>query len=217
VSTGKFLKGSNQRQLFYTCYGKSKKRTNCTGKSMYAHYRIDDMVDGVIHQIFDSMRSIPKSEVINSGLTALQQEQESIYKTAQRDYTKAAADIAQLKTEVLKSIRGESKFTPDLLNELITEAEKTLAEVGTVRDNAKKELENCKYRIFEMQAKYDEVISWTELYDAADFSAKKMIVANLINRVDVGTDFNIHIDFNIDLSHFNIQIPDCTFGQSKTA
>ena len=54
----------------------------------------------------------------------------------------------------------------------------------------------------EMQAQYDEVISWTELYDAADLAAKKIIIANLINRVDVSTDYKVHIDFNIDLKHF---------------
>ena len=42
------------------------------------------------------------------------------------------------------------------------------------------------------------------MYDATDLAAKKMIVANLINRVDVSTDYKVHIDFNIDLSHFNI-------------
>jgi len=67
------------------------------------------------------------------------------------------------------------------------------------------------------QAKYDEVISWTELYDAADLTAKKMIVANLINRIDVGTDYYINIDLNIDLAHFGIQLDFCTYGQEKTA
>ena len=32
-----------------------------------------------------------------------------------------------------------------------------------------------------------------------------MIVANLINRIEVGTDYELHIDFNIDLSQFKIQ------------
>ncbi|MEA4895635.1 MAG: hypothetical protein VB064_10285 [Oscillospiraceae bacterium] len=56
----------------------------------------------------------------------------------------------------------------------------------------------------EIQAQYDEVISWTELYDASDIPAKKMIVAKLINRIEVGRDYEIHIDFNIDLAQFNI-------------
>ena len=60
-------------------------------------------------------------------------------------------------------------------------------------------------------------ISWTELYDAADLAARKMIVANLINRIEVGIDYQIHIDFNIDLEHFGVHFDFCSFGQTKTA
>ena len=68
-----------------------------------------------------------------------------------------------------------------------------------------------------MQVKYDEVISWTEFYDAADLATKKMIVANLINRIEVGTDYQIHIDLNIDIAHYNIQLNFCTHGQREKA
>ena len=217
VSTGKFIKGENQRQLFYICYGKSRKRTDCDGKSMYAHKRIDDMVDSVIRYIFENMRCIPKSEVIDSGLSAYRAEKESLYKSAQQTYIKTAAELAELKSEVIKAIRGVSKFSPDLLNELIAASEGELTETENTCNIAKHELDSCKQRISEMQAKYDEVISWTELYDAADLPAKKMIVANMINRIEVGEGFKLHIDFNIDLSHFNIQLDGLTFGQNKTA
>ena len=217
VATGKFIKGEQQRQLFYHCYGKAKKRTDCDGKSMYAHKRIDDMVDRVIRYIFEGMRSIPKSEVITSSLMTLRTEKESLYKTAQHCFTKKASELVELKAEVIKTIRGESKFTPELLNEIITETETSLAEAEVIRNNAKYELDSCKYHISEMQAKYDEVISWTELYDAADLPAKKMIVANMIDRIEVGESFKLHIDFNIDLSHFNIQLDELTSGQNKTA
>jgi len=218
-ANGRFVidNGIKQKRLRYMCYGKSKKLTDCKGQTGYSVKRLDDLVDGVIRHIFGRMQSIPKSEVINSGYLVLQQEQETIYKAAQREYARTAGDIVELKAEVLKSIRGESKFSPELLNELITQAERGLAEIENVKDSAKRELEEHKNRMIELQAQYDEVISWTELYDAADLSAKKMIIANLVNRIDVDTDYQIHIDFNIDLSHFDIQFDFCTYGQSKTA
>lgn len=33
-----------------------------------------------------------------------------------------------------------------------------------------------------------------------------MIVANLINRIEVGADYEIHIDLNVDLAQFNIKM-----------
>jgi DNA invertase Pin-like site-specific DNA recombinase len=204
-----YIDGVKMSKLRYLCYGKSRKQTDCHGQSGYNAQKLDNVVDGVIRYIFSQMKNIPKSEVVSHGLAAVRQEHESRYKAAQREYTKAAADLAELKAEVLKAIRGESKFTPELLNELITEAEKGLAAIEAARNTAKQELDSCKHRMTEMQAQYDEVISWTELYDAADFAAKKMIIANLINRIEVSTDYKVHIDFNIDLSHFNIELDSC--------
>jgi len=219
ATNGRYIyeNGEKFKKLRYVCYGKSRKQTNCNGQTGYSAIRLDDSVDGVIRHIFENMRSIPKSEVVTSGLKAFQHEQENRYKVAQREYVKTANDISELKAEVLKSIRGESKFTPELLNELIAQAESDLAEFEAVRDNAKKELDRCKYRIEEMQVRYDEVISWTELYDAAGLAAKKMIVANLINRIEVRVDYQIHIDLNIDIAHFNIELDICTYAQKETA
>jgi len=219
ATNGKYIyeNGERYKRLRYMCYGKSRKQTDCRGQTGYAVTRLDSVIDGIIRHVFENMQSIPKSEVVSSGLKALEQEQESRFKTAQRDYTKAAADLAELKNEVIKSIRGESKFSPELLNELITQTESKLAEVVVVRDTARHELDRCKFRIEEMQVKYDEVISWTELYDVADLAAKKMIVANLINRIEVGTDYQIHIDLNIDLAHYDIQLDFCTYKEMATA
>ena len=219
ATNGKYIyeNGEKLRKLRYMCYGKSRKRTDCQGQTGYTANRLDSTVDGVIRHIFENMRSIPKSEVVTSGLKALQQERESRYKVAQRNYTKAASDLAELKAEVLNAIRGESKFTPELLNELIATTEKGLAEFEAARDTAKQELDECKHRIEDMRAKYDEVISWTELYDAADLAAKKMIIANLVNRIEVGTDYEIHISLNVDLAHFNIQLDICSYEQKETA
>ena len=212
-----YVDGEKIKKLRYMCYGKSRKQTDCQGQTGYAAYKLDGAVDEIIRHIFKNMQSIPKAEVVNSGLKALQEEQESRYKTAQRDYAKTTADLTELKSEVLKSIRGESKFSPELLNDLILQTEKNLAEIEAVREAAKRKFNESQYRIEEMQTRYDEVISWTELYDDVDLAAKKMIVANLINRIEVGDDYKIRIDLNIDLNHFDIQVDRCTHGQVKTA
>lgn len=48
----------------------------------------------------------------------------------------------------------------------------------------------------------DELVSWAELYDDAEFAQKKMIVNCLIRRVDVCRDYKLKIDFNFDFQQF---------------
>lgn len=47
--------------------------------------------------------------------------------------------------------------------------------------------------------------------------AKKMIIANLINRIEVGTGYKINIDFNINLEHFKIDLDGYGYEQYITA
>lgn len=49
---------------------------------------------------------------------------------------------------------------------------------------------------------YDELIFYADLYDSASFEAKKMIVNQLIRRVDVCRGYQINISFNFDLTPY---------------
>ena len=49
---------------------------------------------------------------------------------------------------------------------------------------------------------YEELISFSDLYDSASFEAKKMIVSQLIRRVDIYRRYQIHVDFNFDLAQY---------------
>ena len=51
--------------------------------------------------------------------------------------------------------------------------------------------------------RYDDIISWADMYDSASMESKKMIVSCLIRRVEVYRDYRLHIDFNIDFEQFS--------------
>lgn len=55
-----------------------------------------------------------------------------------------------------------------------------------------------------LNAQYDDMISWAEMYDSASMESKKMIVSCLIRRVEVYQDYRLHIDFNIDFEQFSM-------------
>ena len=54
-----------------------------------------------------------------------------------------------------------------------------------------------------LNAQYDDIISWADMYDSASTESKKMIVSCLIRRVEVYRDYRLHIDFNIDFEQFS--------------
>ena len=54
-----------------------------------------------------------------------------------------------------------------------------------------------------LNAQYNDIISWADMYDSASMESKKMIVSCLIRRVEVYRDYRLHIDFNIDFEQFS--------------
>ena len=52
------------------------------------------------------------------------------------------------------------------------------------------------------KVRYDEIISWSGLYDSASIEAKKMIVNSMIKRVDVYRNYELNIELNMKIRRF---------------
>ena len=49
---------------------------------------------------------------------------------------------------------------------------------------------------------YDEIISWSSLYDSASIEVKKMIVNSMIKRIDVYRNYDLNIELNMNFRLF---------------
>jgi hypothetical protein len=51
---------------------------------------------------------------------------------------------------------------------------------------------------------YNKFVNWSDVFDNASMEAKKMIVAQLIKRVNLWRDYKIDVEFNIDMEQFTV-------------
>lgn len=121
-----------------------------------------------------------------------------------RNTPRPAADLETLKGEVIKTIRGESTFSKELLGSLIAEAEAKCQELQENMETAQAAYDEGKAVLASLNAQYDDIITWADMYDTASMEARKMIVNCLIKRVEVYRDYKLHIDFNIDFEQFSL-------------
>ena len=190
------------KRVRYVCYGKTRKQTDCDGQTGYTAHILDGIIDKLVRQIFERMKAIPKSDIVNIRYREKMEERKSLLHSVRAEYAKAAADLETLKGEVIKTIRGESTFSKELLSSLIAEAEAKCQELQENMETAQAAYDEGKTVLASLNAQYDDIISWAEMYDTASMEAKKMIVNCLIKRVDVYRDYKLHIDFNIDFEQF---------------
>ena len=119
---------------------------------------------------------------------------------------KGTENLNILKAEVIKSIKGESSFSTDILSDLITKSESECADLLKLCKHAESDVQNSENLLKELSDSFDELISWAELYDEASFEKKKMIVNCLIKRVEVSRGYKLKIEFNIDFEQFMVGI-----------
>ena len=190
------------RPRWAACYGKLRKQTDCTGQTGYTMHILDEIIDKMVRQIFSRLRGIPKEQLITSRYAKETAERKNHLQALQAERDKAEKDLLALKTEILAVIKGESAFPKDTLAEMIAAQEKKHTELETLCEEASAELERNAELMANVSQLYEELISYADLYDSASFEAKKMIVSQLIRRVEVYRGYQIHVDFNFDLAQY---------------
>ena len=186
----------------YTCYGKLRKQTECTGQTGYTVHILDEIIDKLVRQIFARMKGIPKEQLITKRYERELSERKSHLQTLQAQRNKAEKDLLSLKAEILACIKGESALPKEILAEMITTQEEKLKEAEALCESVSAELEKTTELMEEVAKQYEELISYADLYDHATFEAKKMIVNQLIRRVDVYRGYQISVSFNFNLSQY---------------
>lgn len=196
--------GTDYVRVRYVCQTKTRKHEPCSGQTGYTLHILDGMIEDIVHEIFRKVGSLSKSEIIGASHKAKMNERKATLKKAQREYLKADKDLQGLKLEVVRAVNGNSAFPTDLLYNLIQETEQKCAELKAAYTAAQEEVEGSETIMQELRAKYNQLIEWSNIYESADTAIRKMIVAQLIERVDVFKGYELKIKFTISVEQFLI-------------
>ena len=165
-------------------------------------WMVDQKINDIVHRIFRNVKHFSKAEILGAGHKSKLSEYQAQRKRLEQDYAKAEKDLQGLKAEIIKVVNGESAFPTTLLSSLIQETEQRCAELKQSYLAAKAQVEASEADLKQMAAKYDQLIHWSEVYDSASLEAKKMIVAQLIERVDVFREYRLQVKFTISVEPF---------------
>ena len=161
---------------------------------------MDGMVEQIIKKVFERMRGISKEEMIASRYDKELSQRKSNLIKAKADLSKEQDKLSKLRAEVIKSIQGESAYSKELLAGLVNETDMKVRELEEFCKKAEQEVAEKQILMKDLGESYDEIISWSELYDSSSIEQKKMIVNAMITRIDVYRDYQLNIEF-----HFNIR------------
>lgn len=189
----------------YQCHYHVRHPGEREGPSGFSVPKVDAMVDNVIRAKFKEITAASKSDIIKSQQQKDVALAKSKFELATRSLLEKKKELEDLRAETIKVIRGQSKLSCDLLNSLIEETTIIVAERQHEVDIAETKYIQLLESDKKLADEFDQIITWADLYDKSSFSAKKMIVAQLIKSVRVGRDYNIDIEFNVSFEEFKVE------------
>ena len=203
TTNGKYRKRKDgtvdtKRRTRFTCYGKTRKQTECDGQTGYTAHILDGVVDQAICYMFAKMRATPQDELESPYRKEIETKKANCI-VAQINYEKEKESLKVLKNEVVKAITGESSYSSDVLYDLVTESEKECNRLEGLYLEAAREVESCESALREFRADYLKLMKWDQMYSDASLDDKTMILRFLIKRIEVFRDYQINIDFKIEM------------------
>ena len=191
-----------KKRIRYVCYNKTRHRAECDGQTGYTMHILDSVIETILHQVFDKMKCT-SSDMIISG--ACQKQMTLLRSDLQRvkaENTKANKEYESLKAEVLKAVQGKSALPMEVLNEVLSETRQKVLDASHRMTELTMELENESAKVEQMEAEFNRIATWSEIFDSSDIATKKMICGYIIKRVTVYRDYQISVDFNINVEQF---------------
>ena len=154
----------------YSRYAKTRHRGKSDGQTGYTMNILDAKVETIIRHIFDTMKEIPAGEAVNHSCEVKISELKARLKTANLEYEKAARSVEALDEELIKALQGESCFTQERLSRILDEKDAALREAKLHRDSIAAELADHEQQRRDSQKDYDQLLTWSSMYDQADRS-----------------------------------------------
>ena len=186
----------------YACHYKQRHPGECEGPSGYGVKTLDSLVDRVVRSQLQRIKDQPSEELFAS------QHQQAVNLASARckiltmQVSDKQQEIADYEAETIKVIRGQSRFSAELLTSLSDKAREELTKLKEALEAAQAELESLETSDVTESEEYDRLVGWADVYDRCSFETKKMFVSQFIKSVRVFRDYQLEIDFNVSYEEF---------------
>ena len=199
-------------KIRYVCYNRTRHPHLCDGQTGYTSKKLDGMVEQIARHIFEQIKDCPTDELIEARYTKHLDECKAGLLRANQELKENSDELAEYEAEVIKALRGTSKFSPDLLNKLHAESAERTNRAKQSVSLCEAELASSEKRLGELQHEYSSLLSWAGIFDISSIEAKKMILTHIIRTIRVKRDYELDIELHISCEQFSV----ANSGSSKS-
>ena len=204
TSSGRRANGEPKREtrIRYACHYKIRHPQDCDGQTGYSGEKLDGIVDKIVIRLFERMKTAPRSQLIQKQREKELQLANSSVANLEKLHAATERELESYKKEIIKTINGTGSFGADILGEMIEETRNKLLDLAQELEQAKAKAADLESSAVAIQKEYDKIMTWADLYAGSSIEGKKMILRQLIDRVNIGKNFEIEVELNISVIQF---------------
>jgi len=191
----------HSRYAKYRCSGKALRKVDCSGQTVHAPRKLEAIVLGQVYVYLDRLATVDLSDRISDRKKGHAETEERELRLLSKQADAERDNLAKLKAEVIKVISGDSKFSDQMLTELIDETKDVLSQIEHRIAQIQAQMAEIATEEAQVQTLRECVPVWRDVFDGAANEKKKMMLASIIERVRVSRD-KVEIDFKIRLDQF---------------
>lgn len=191
-----------EKRIRYSCNYNVRHPGQCDGQSGYGVITLDNIVESVVRMKFAEIRECSKRKLLEEmrgkELERVKQEIKRLEK--ELETKRQEQDI--LKAETIRVIQGKSALDRDTLAEMMEETKVAVIKAGENLQKAKAEEKALQEATEKMRRDCDDLFTWANVYDGANFDERQTILHQFIKEVRVGRDYDVEIILNVSLDEF---------------
>ena len=179
-------------QAKYNCYQRGQHLRECDGQSLYLAERVDGVVLALVDQMFQQIKQEPYDRSIEQRIRQQDAEWNRKKQAAEKKIQAARHKQQRYEEEIVRCLDGQSAFSEATLARLIQQAE---AEVQQAKNEYAELLKSDSSRTTVQQIRkyYDEFLGWANEFDLASIPRKRTVLAQLLEKVEVGKGYRVRI------------------------
>ena len=186
----------------YQCHYKVRHPDSCDGQSGYGVPKLDAIVDQVIRSQLEKIKGKPGEDIVTAQHKKMLELTKTRMNLCSSQLAAKRRELEDYRSEILRVIRGESRFTADMLNELIEQGRAEERELSEALRQVKEEYSLMQSGADQEEEELSRLRSWADVYDSCSFEAKKMFIAYFVKSIHVHRDYELDIQFNVSFEEF---------------
>lgn len=104
--------------------------------------------------------------------------------------------------EIAGSLTGDSAFSPEQLTAAIRNVEEKTLNAKMQIEEITNEMNGKKAAMENLRPQFERFRTWAVEFDDSTLQQKKMIISQLIKRIELGKGYKINVQLNMDYKQF---------------